>query len=86
MYEFQLFNEHYAEDNDIACISYKGIEAGKWYGGRIISGELVSGGEKNPIGQLIGELFSGNRNDEDYLLLSQQSWKDIYESRRDESG
>ena len=81
MYEFQLFNEHKSDSSLLEGefnITYKGIEAASWYGGRIISGELVSGGDKNPISELIHEFFSQNKNDANFLLHSQQTWRDIY--------
>ena len=64
MYEFQLFNNHTA-DHGKAEITYKGIEAADWYGGRIISGELVSGADKNPISELIYERYHPQKCPED---------------------
>ena len=45
MYELQLFNNHTA-DHGFAPICYKGVEVADYYGGRIIAGELISGGYK----------------------------------------
>jgi hypothetical protein len=85
MYELQLFNNYTTNSSPSGIngppITYIGIEAADYYGGRIVAGELVSGAEKNPIGLLIFELFSQNKNDDNYLLYSHQTWSDIYFSQ-----
>ena len=82
MYEFQLFNNWLVTAGLPSCppITYKGYDEAGWYGGRIISGELVSGADRNPIGELIFQLFSQNKNDKkkEYLLYTEQKWSDIY--------
>ena len=77
MYELELFNNNTAIHGQDS-ISFKGVEWADYYGGRIIAGELVSGADMNPIGELIHELFSNNKNDPNYLLHSQQTWSDIF--------
>ena len=80
MYELQRFNNA-SESLGIqskTCISFSGVDGFDNYGGRINFGELVSGGDKNPIAELIFRLFSQEPNSPDYLLYTEQKWQDIF--------
>ena len=71
MYEFQLFNEKKPSKWNQKCISYKGFEAGDYFGGRSKAARLISGGEGNAISEMMWEIF---RNQ---FYHTQVNWGDI---------
>ena len=71
MYEFQLFNDEKPNKWRQNCISYKGYDAANYLGGSARAARLVSGGNRNPIGELLWEIFKNQ-----YFHIKVQ-WADI---------
>jgi hypothetical protein len=68
---FQLFNDKKPSKWNEAAIECMGYEADDYFGGRARAARFISGGEPNPIGKLMWQLYKNQ------YPHTQVQWSDI---------